>query len=163
MPEIFPKYLWNIAWDISEIWLRYAWDLPEIWVIYAWYTFEISVRYAWDMPETYLRYTWDMPEICLRYALDILYIPLIYWVSHKKLTFFKPIYLRPLISLRTSSVLEMKNTKSNISRIFLFRNIKVMKYYFPFSGYSWPTFDSSEITNDFDMACIWQKMIIIQV
>ena len=32
-----------------------------------------------------------------------------------------------------------------------------------FSGYSWSTFDTSELTNYFEMACIWPKMIIIQV
>ena len=88
----------------------------------------------------------------------------------KKFTFFKPVYLRPLMSLRKSSVLEMnlwissfKNTNSKFSRIFVFRDIKGIRYYSRFSGYSWPTFDTSEITNYFEMACIWPKMIIIQV
>ena len=91
-------------------------------------------------------------------------------VPQKSLTFFKPVYLRPLISLRESSVLEMnlwisffKNTNSKFSRIFVFRDIKGIRYYSRFSGYSWPTSDTSEITNYFEMACIWPKMIIIQV
>ena len=87
----------------------------------------------------------------------------------KKLTFFKPVYLRPLISLRKSSVLEMnlwissfKNTNSKFYRIFVFRDIKGIRYYSRFSGYSWPTFGTSEITNYFKMACICH-MITIQV
>ena len=85
-------------------------------------------------------------------------------------TFLKPVYLRPLKSLGKSSVLEMnlwissfKNVNSKCSRIFVFRDIKGIRYYSGFSGYSWPTFDNSEITNYFEMACIWPKMIIIQV
>jgi len=61
----------------------------------------------------------------------------------KKFTFLKPVYLRPLISLRKSLVLEMdlcissfKNTKSEFSRIFVFRDIKGIRYYSRFSGYS---------------------------
>ena len=88
----------------------------------------------------------------------------------KKFTLFKPVYLRPLISLRKSSVLErnlwissFKNTNSKFSRILVFRDIKGIRYHSRFSGYSWPTFVHSEITNYFEMARIWPKMIIIQV
>ena len=76
----------------------------------------------------------------------------------KKFTFFKPVYLRPLMSLRKSSVLEMnlwissfKNTNSKFSRIFVFKDIKGIRYYSCFSGYSWPTFDTSEM--------IWRAVI----
>ena len=88
----------------------------------------------------------------------------------KKFTFFKPVFLRPLISHRKSSVVEMnlwissfKTTNSKFSRIFVYRDIKGIRYHFCFSGYSWPTSDNSEITNYFEMACIWPKMITIQL
>ena len=61
----------------------------------------------------------------------------------KNFIFFKPVYLRPLISLRKSSVLEMnlwisafKNTNSKFSRIFVLRDLKRIRYYFRLSGYS---------------------------
>ena len=54
----------------------------------------------------------------------------------KKLTFLKPVYLRPLISFRKSSVLEMnlwifsfRDTKSKFSRILGLRDIKGIRYY----------------------------------
>ena len=95
---------------------------------------------------------------------------LIYRVSGKKVYLFKPIYLRPLILLRNSSVLEMnlwissfKNTNSKFYRIFVFRDIQGRRYYSRFSGYIWPTFDNSEITSYFKIACILPKMVLIQV
>ena len=61
----------------------------------------------------------------------------------KPLPFFKPVYLRPLKSIRKSSVLEMnlwissfKNNNSKFSRIFVFRDIKWTKYYSRSSGFS---------------------------
>ena len=64
----------------------------------------------------------------------------------KKVYFFvghPVVYLRPLISLSKSSVLEMnpwissfKNTNSKFSRIFVFRDIKGIRYYSRISGYS---------------------------
>ena len=60
----------------------------------------------------------------------------------KSLPFSKPVYLRPLMLLGKSSVREMnlwissfKNKKSKFSKIFVFRDIKGIKYYFRFSGY----------------------------
>ena len=88
----------------------------------------------------------------------------------KKFTFFKSAYLRPLISLRKSSILEMnlwissfKSTKSEFSRIFRFRAIKGIKHMLHFSRYIWLTFEPSEMSNYSKMACIWPKMIIFQV
>ena len=59
----------------------------------------------------------------------------------KKFTFFKPVNLRPLISLRKILVLEMnlwissfKSTNSKCSKIFVFRDIKGIKCYSRFSG-----------------------------
>ena len=58
----------------------------------------------------------------------------------KKFTSFKPICIRPLILLRKSSVLEMnlrissfKNTNLKFSRIFVFGDIKGIRYYSRFS------------------------------
>ena len=56
-----------------------------------------------------------------------------------------------------------ENTNSKFSRIFVFRDSKGIRHYSRFTEYSWPTFDTSEITNYFEMAYIWPKMIIIQV
>ena len=88
----------------------------------------------------------------------------------KKFTFFKSAYLRPLISLRKSSILEMnlwissfKSTKSEFSRIFRFRDIKGIKHMLHFSRYIWLTFEPSEMSNYSKMACIWPKIIIFQV
>ena len=88
----------------------------------------------------------------------------------KKFTFFKSAYLRPLISLRKSSILEMnlwissfKSTKSEFSRIFRFRAIKGIKHMLHFSRYIWLTFEPSEMSNYSKMACIWPKIIIFQV
>ena len=91
-------------------------------------------------------------------------------VPQKNLPFFKSAYLRPLISLRKSSILEMnlwissfKSTKSEFSRIFRFRAIKGIKHMLHFSRYIWLTFEPSEMSNYSKMACIWPKIIIFQV
>ena len=88
----------------------------------------------------------------------------------KKFTVLKPVYLRPLISLSKSSVLKMnlwissfKNTNLIFFRFFVFRDIKGIRYHSPYWGYSWHTFDNSEIIKYFELACSWPKMIIIQV
>ena len=88
----------------------------------------------------------------------------------KKFTFFKSAYLRPLISLRKSSILEMnlwissfKSTKLEFSRIFRFRAIKGIRHRLHFSKYIWLTFEPSEMSNYSKMACIWPKIIIFQV
>ena len=47
--------------------------------------------------------------------------------------------------------------------LVVFRDIKGIDYHFCFSGYSRPNFDTSEITNYFEMDCIWQTNIMIQV
>ena len=61
----------------------------------------------------------------------------------KKFTFFEPVFPRPLISLRKSSVPEMnlwissfKNKNSKFSRTFVFRDIKGIRNHSRFSGYS---------------------------
>ena len=70
----------------------------------------------------------------------VTYIP---GVPQKSLPFLKPVYLRPLISLRRRSVLKMnlwissfKNTNSKFSRIFVFKDIKGIRYYSHISAYS---------------------------
>ena len=77
----------------------------------------------------------------------------------KKFTFLKPVYLRPLILLKKSSVLEMnlwisifKNTNWKLFRSFVFRYIKGLRYYSRFSGYSWPNFDPKLFWNGLYLA-----------
>ena len=80
----------------------------------------------------------------------------------KKFTFYKTVYLRPPISRRNSLLQEINliiSSFKNSNSKLVFRGTMGIIHYFLFSGYCWPTFHISQITNYFEMACIWTKMI----
>ena len=121
----------------------------------------------WLCP-TWVSYVKDESTKWLLYV--ILHLFILTGCPTKKFTFCKSTYLRTLVSLRKSSVLEMnlwissfKSTKSEFSRIFRFRAIKGIKHKLHISEYIWLTFELSEMSNYSKMVGIWSKIIIFYV